>query len=83
MNTTIIQKQFVVDEKGNHIGVILPMADYFLVEPLLRRQAQKHESAKEHRMKRLQQAAAIMREEYAHDKELTVFTALDGEEVVE
>ncbi len=83
MNPATLQKQYVVDEKGNQIGVILPMADYLLIEPLLRRQVQAHESAKERRIKKLQRAAEIMKEEYANDKELTIFTVLDSEAVVE
>lgn len=83
MSSTLLGRQFITDEEGNCIGVILPMADYLLVEPLLRQHKQKPESAQEHRRTRLQRAAEIMQEEYAKDKELTVFTALDGEDFLE
>jgi hypothetical protein len=83
MSLTLLRKQYVIDEEGNHIGVILPMADYLLIEPLLQQSEQKAASAREHRRKRLQLAAEVMREEYAKDKELTIFTALDGEDFVE
>jgi hypothetical protein len=82
MNLIVQHKQFVTDENGNHIGVILPMADYLLIEPLLRERKQKPKT-REHRRQKLQRAAEIMRAEYTHDKELTAFTALDGEDFVE
>lgn len=83
MSLTLLRKQYVTDEQGNHIAVILPMADYLTIEPLLQQREQKPVSAREHRRKRLQLAAEVMREEYAKDKELTMFTALDGEDVLE
>ncbi len=83
MSSTLLRKQYVIDEAGNHIGVILPMADYLTIEPLLRQREQKAEPAHEHRRKRLQLAAEVMREEYAKGKELTMFTALDGEDFLE
>jgi len=85
MNSIAQHKQFVTDENGNHIGVILPMADYLLIEPFLRERRPKPETAREHRRQKLQRAAEIMREEYANDNdsELTAFTALDGEDFVE
>jgi hypothetical protein len=76
MNSIAQHKQFVIDESGNHIGVILPMADYLLIESLLRERRQKPETARENRRLKLQRAAEIMREEYATDSELTAFTAL-------
>ena len=83
MSLTLLRKQYVIDEEGNHIGVILPMADYLTIEPLLRQREKKMLSAREHRHKRLQLAAEVMREEYAKDKDLTMFTALDGEDFLE
>lgn len=83
MSSALAHKQYVIDEAGNHIGVILPMADYLMIEPLLRQREQKNESPREHRRKRLQLAAEIMRAEYAKDKELTMFTVLDGEDFLE
>jgi len=83
MNSIAQHKQFVIDERGNHIGVILPMADYLLIESLLRERSQKPKTARESRRQKLQRAAEIMREEYATDSELTAFTALDGEDFVE
>ncbi len=83
MNAIAHHKQFVTDENGNHIGVILPMADYLLIEPLLREHSSKAETTREDRRQKLQRAAEIMREEYANDSELTAFTALDGEAFVE
>jgi hypothetical protein len=59
------------------------MADYLLIESLLRERGQKPETARESRRQKLQRAAEIMREEYATDSELTAFTALDGEDFVE
>lgn len=83
MNSTMLSKQFVTDEAGNQIGVILPMADYLLVESLLRQHQQKPVSTREQRRKKLQRAAEIMQEEYAKDTGLTAFTALDGEDFLE
>jgi len=83
MNSIAPNKQFVTDENGNQIGVILPMADYLLIEPFLRARRSKPETARENRRYKLQRAAGIMREEYSNDSELTAFTALDGEEFVE
>ncbi|MGH7454926.1 MAG: hypothetical protein ACRENG_26455 [bacterium] len=83
MNSRLPHKQFVTDEEGNCLGVILPMADYLLIEPLLRQHQQKPETEREQRRKKLQRAAEVMREEYAKDAELTAFTALDGEDFVE
>jgi len=83
MNAILLRKQFVTDESGNHIGVILPIADYLLIEPLLRECKPKPETARERRRQKLQRAAEIMRAEYANDKELTAFTALDGEDFLE
>jgi hypothetical protein len=36
MNTTTLSKQFIIDAQGRQIGVILPIDDYQLVEPILR-----------------------------------------------
>lgn len=83
MSLTLLSKQFVTDENGKQIGVILPMADYLLVESLLRQHQQKPVSAREQRRKKLQRAVEIMQKEYANDNELTIFTALDGEDFVE
>lgn len=83
MNLTTHGKQFVTDENGNHIGVILPIADYLLIESFLREHRSKSETVRENRRQKLQRAAEIMREEYATDSELTAFTALDGEDFVE
>lgn len=83
MSLVALQKQYVVDEKGNHVAVILPMADYLTIEPLLLQREQSAASAREQRRKRLQLAAEIMQEEYANDKELTAFAALDGEDFLE
>ncbi len=83
MSLTLLSKQFVTDENGKQIGVILPMADYLLVESLLRQHQPKPVSAREQRQKQLQRAVEIMYEEYAKDAELTAFTALDGEDFVE
>lgn len=83
MSLITLQKQYVVDEKGNHVAVILPMADYLTIEPLLQQRGQSAASTREHRRKRLQLAAEVMRDEYANDKELTAFTALDGEDILE
>jgi hypothetical protein len=83
MSATVVHKQYVTDEEGNHIGVILPIADYLVIEPLLRQRESKPELAEAQRQKRLERAVEIMQEEYATDKELTAFTALDGEDIVE
>lgn len=71
MNSTMSSKQFVTDVAGNQIGVILPMADYLLVESLLRQHQPKPVSTREQRRKKLQRAAEIMQEEYAKDNELS------------
>lgn len=83
MNSVVQHKQFVTDENGNHIGVILPIADYLLIESFLSERCSKPETARELRRQKLQRAAAIMREAYANDSELTAFTVLDGENFVE
>jgi len=83
MNSIAQHKQFVTDENGNHIGVILPMADYLLIESFLREHRPKAETARENRRQKLHRAVEIMREEYANDNELTAFTALDGEDFVQ
>jgi hypothetical protein len=83
MNPTFSSKQFVTDEAGNQIGVILPIADYLLVESLLRQHQPKPVPTREQRRKQLQRAVEIMHEEYAKDAELTAFTALEGEDFVE
>lgn len=83
MNVIVHNKQFVTDENGNHIGVILPMADYLIIESLLQDRKPKLEIAREQRRQKLQRAAEIMRAEYANDRELTAFTALDGEDFIE
>jgi hypothetical protein len=83
MSATVVHKQYVTDEEGNHIGVILPIADYLVIEPLLRQRESKPELAEAQRQKRMERAVEIMQEEYATDKELTAFTALDGEDIVE
>jgi len=69
MNPTLLSKQFIIDEAGNQIGVILPIADYLLVESLLRQHQPKPVPAREQRRKQLQRAAEIMQEEYAKDNE--------------
>jgi len=48
MNTqTKIRKQFITDVHGRQIGVILPIEDYILVEPLLRQREQQNETVQE------------------------------------
>jgi len=83
MNSIAQHKQFVTDENGNHLGVILPMADYLLIESFLREHSSKAEIGRENRRQKLHRAVEIMREEYANDNELTAFTALDGEDFVQ
>lgn len=78
MSAIVLRKQYVTDEDGNQIGVILPIADYLVIEPLLRLRKSKPESVQAQRQKRMTRAAEIMQEEYAIDTELTAFTALDG-----
>lgn len=41
MGTTVLKRQFITDADGKPIGVILPLSEYALVEPILA----KHESA--------------------------------------
>jgi len=71
MNSIAQHKQFVTDENGNPIGVILPMADYLLIEPFLHADKFKLEAARESRRQKLQRAVEIMREAYEKDSELT------------
>lgn len=40
MNTTTISKQFIMDNQGRQLGVILPIEDYWRVEPFLRQYEQ-------------------------------------------
>jgi hypothetical protein len=35
MTTTVLKRQFITDAEGNPIGVILPLSEYALVEPIL------------------------------------------------
>jgi hypothetical protein len=37
---TILQRQFITDTKGYPIGVILPLEEYKLVEPMLKQRIQ-------------------------------------------
>jgi hypothetical protein len=36
---TILQRQFITDTKGHPIGIILPLEEYKLVEPILKQRA--------------------------------------------
>jgi len=45
--TTTIRKQFITDMYGRPIGVILPIEDYILVEPLLRQRDQQNRAVQE------------------------------------
>lgn len=83
VSSTLLQKQFITDEEGHRIGVILPIDDYSFVEPLLRQRAKRSSRAREHRHERLQRAVDVMQEEYSKNDELTAFTSLDGEDFVE
>lgn len=38
MTTLVIKRQFITDVEGNPIGVILPLSEYALVEPILAQQ---------------------------------------------
>lgn len=35
MATMVLKRQFITDTEGNPIGIILPLTDYALVEPIL------------------------------------------------
>lgn len=62
MNQTTLSKQFITDNQGRQIGVILPMNDYLLVEPILRQQEQsKHDTSletEEEKLRLIEQAAS-------------------------
>ena len=47
---------------------------------MIREDLQRRKEIKEDRKKRLTEAAEVMLEDYNNDKELTIFTALDGED---
>jgi len=83
MSSTVLHKQFVTDEDGNHIGVIIPIADYLAIEPLLQKRERLVRATKRQRRDQLLRTAEIMQKEYAKDKDLTAFTALDGEDFTE
>lgn len=61
INTTTIGKQFIVDDQGRQIGVILPIEDYNYVEPLLRQHEQRRRhiihGTEEERLRMIEQAA--------------------------
>ncbi|MCZ7668996.1 MAG: hypothetical protein M5U34_18300 [Chloroflexi bacterium] len=35
MATMVLKRQFITDTEGNPIGIILPLTEYALVEPIL------------------------------------------------
>jgi hypothetical protein len=35
MTTKVLKRQFITDTEGNPIGIILPLTEYELVEPIL------------------------------------------------
>ncbi len=65
MSAIPLRKQFITDENGNKIGVILPMTEYLLVESLLQQSSKIADSRRQFRQKRMQHAVAIMQEEYS------------------
>jgi hypothetical protein len=46
---SILQRQFISDNQGIPIGVILPLEEYRLIEPILKR----HTEAKSHEMDKI------------------------------
>lgn len=60
MNTaTTIRKQFITDLQGRQIGVILPIEDYILIEPILRRHEENERdlTLEEENLRKMEQAA--------------------------
>ncbi len=60
MNTaTTIRKQFITDLQGRQIGVILPIEDYILIEPILRRHEENGRglTLEEENLRKMEQAA--------------------------
>jgi hypothetical protein len=61
MTTTTLSKQFITDAQGRQIGVILPIDDYKLVEPILRQHEQNDQSStketEEEKLRQIERAA--------------------------
>ncbi|KHD08843.1 hypothetical protein PN36_07850 [Candidatus Thiomargarita nelsonii] len=49
---TILQRQFITDTKGHQIGIILPLEEYKLVEPILKQRTNDVD-----KLKKMEQAA--------------------------
>jgi len=63
MNTTTISKHFIIDAQGRQIGVILPIDDYKLVEPILRQHEQNYRNG----IKETEDEKLCQIEQAAHD----------------
>jgi hypothetical protein len=61
MNTTTLDKHFIIDAQGRQIGVILSMEEYMLVEPILQQHQQLKpsniEKADHEKLHKIEQAA--------------------------
>ena len=51
MTTTILKRQFITDEGGNPIGVILPISEFALVKEILEQRSDSQETNKLDQMK--------------------------------
>lgn len=62
MNTSTIGSQFIMDNQGRQLGVILPIEDYLRFEPFLRRYEQSSRDAssetEEEKLRLIEQAAS-------------------------
>ncbi|MBL7201287.1 MAG: hypothetical protein ISS56_14200 [Anaerolineae bacterium] len=55
MTTTILKRQFITDEEGNPVAVILPMEEFALVKDILDRRSQTTDEAD--KLAQIEQAA--------------------------
>lgn len=51
MTTTVLKRQFITDEGGNPIGVILPISEFALVKEILEQRSDSQETNKLDQMK--------------------------------